>query len=69
MAVVLLQTSLSILQREMMHFEDHGFLSGIRGDDSSRRFRLRRRRRARAQKTETETIVPPETPAAKPEPE
>ncbi len=32
MAVVLLQTSLSILQREMTHFEDHGFLSGMRQD-------------------------------------
>lgn len=62
MAVVLLQTSLSILQREMMHFEDHGFLAGIRGEDSSsRRFRLRRRRRARAQKTENENIVQPES--------
>ncbi len=46
MAVVLLQTSLSILQREMMHFEDHGFLSELRkGSSQSRRFRLRRRRR------------------------
>ncbi len=47
MAVVLLQTSLSILQREMMHFEDHGFLSAIRREGTSRRFRLRRRRKVK----------------------
>lgn len=46
MAVVLLQTSLSILQREMVHLEDHGFLNGGRGESSqARRFRLRRRRK------------------------
>lgn len=52
MAVVLLQTSLSILQREMTHFEDHGFLAGMRSEGSSRRFRLRRRRKARDAKSE-----------------
>ncbi len=49
MAVVLLQTSLSILQREMVHFEDHGFLSGVQ-KEGSRRFRMRRRKRLKDQK-------------------
>jgi hypothetical protein len=75
MAVVLLQTSLSILQREMVHFEDHGFLSGLRRDGPSRRFRLRRRRRQRDLKNAPTPPLPenpgpvapssgPETPAA-----
>ncbi len=62
MAVVLLQTSLSILQREMMHFEDHGFLAGIRSDGASRRFRLRRRRRPRDSKAETPVPAPQPNP-------
>ena len=46
MAVVLLQTSLSILQREMVQLEDHGFLTRGRGETpQARRFRLRRRRK------------------------
>ncbi len=46
MAVVLLQTSLSILQREMIHLEDHGFLNSIRSEnEQAKRFRLRRRRK------------------------
>lgn len=49
MAVVMLQTSLSILQREMIHLEDHGFLAGIRKESNqAQRFRLRRRRRREA---------------------
>lgn len=45
MAVVLLQTSLSILQREMVHLEDHGFLKRNQGESpQARRLRLRRRR-------------------------
>ncbi len=70
MAVVLLQTSLSILQREMVHFEDHGFLSGSRRDDSSRRFRLRRRRRQREQKLDQDKAqadAMPSTDPASPE--
>lgn len=52
MAVVLLQTSLSILQREMVHLEDYGFLSGGRkGSQQARRFRLRRRRKREAEAT------------------
>ena len=65
MAVVLLQTSLSILQREMVHFEDHGFLQGTRRDSSSRRFRLRRRKQ-RDQRVEEGEVAPqsnlPESP-------
>lgn len=45
MAVVLLQTSLSILQREMVHLEDHGFLNRKRDESPvDRRLRLKRRR-------------------------
>ncbi|MCC6511039.1 MAG: AI-2E family transporter [Pirellulaceae bacterium] len=63
MAVVLLQTSLSILQREMVHFEDHGFLSGFRKDGTSKRFRLRRRRRREAPAAESSTSATLANPA------
>jgi len=57
MAVVLLQTSLSILQREMVHLEDHGFLNGRR-TDATRRFRLRRRRKKESPQPEAQLSSP-----------
>lgn len=76
MAVVLLQTSLSILQREMVHLEDYGFLAGGRDDtEKARRFRLRRRRKREADAAAavaaasigaTEAIVTPAAPAPAP---
>ena len=62
MAVVLLQTSLGILQREMVHLEDHGFLNGGRSDSSqSKRFRLRRRRRRDASGPDAKPVAPQST--------
>lgn len=73
MAVVLLQTSLSILQREMIHLEDHGFLGAGRGESpQARRFRLRRRRRrdagaeAATAAAETGSSPQPASPVAPP---
>ncbi|MFO1062360.1 MAG: AI-2E family transporter [Pirellulales bacterium] len=48
MAVVLLQTSLSILQRELSHFEDHGLVLTTRessGPARKGRFKLRRKKK------------------------
>jgi len=56
MAVVLLQTSLGILQREMVHLEDHGFLNGPRAE-SNRRFRLRRRRKRDSSSAEPQPLT------------
>jgi hypothetical protein len=73
MAVVLLQTSLSILQREMVHLEDHGFLNAMRAESpQARRFRLRRRRKregaAEEVATKTSPPAPPPTGAIPPVP-
>ncbi len=67
MVVALLQTLLSILQREMLHFEDHTLVvAGPGGVESPKRprFRLRRKKRTGSQTSQAKSESEPPQPAA-----